>query len=227
MEGHDEKKQPIVVNGGAIIHCTAKIEAQLAEARQELARAEKHTKRHWSNAWRKAKLRKAGSHYGQAARLFYQTGDTDAAKAALLKAYDCYKSKRSWYWAAKTLEQAIRIAQERQDLDGLAEVAWKAAAVYDKAGQPDSAAYLLERVAKSLEDQQPIICSLMLEKAAETVETENRPILAAYYVNKLLLMSLARSDLSDATLKSRKLVALYQVSLGSLFPAYTDIVHKR
>ncbi len=57
----------------------------------------------------------------------------------------------------------------------------KAAAVYNKAGLPDNAAYLLERSSKILEDRRPDLAIQMLEKAAEIVETENRPIQVSNY----------------------------------------------
>ena len=53
----------------------------------------------------------------------------------------------------------------------------------------------------------------MLEKAAETVETENRPAQAACYVAKLLKNSLEKRDEEESIRKARKLVELYQVSL--------------
>ena len=52
----------------------------------------------------------------------------------------------------------------------------------------------------------------MLEKAAETVENENRPIQAALYTNKLLKIALAKSDMREAVVRARKMVELYQVS---------------
>lgn len=83
--------------------------------------------------------------------------------------------------------------------------------MFRKAGQPDSAAQLLERASKAIETKQPYNSELMLEKAAETVETENRPIQAASYITKLLKISLERRDKRDAIKKSRKLVELFQV----------------
>ncbi len=121
----------------------------------------------------------------------------------------------------------------------MTELAWRSAALFRKAGQPDSAAQLLEKASLALGgDRQRDNSVLMLEKAVETVETENRPIQvgvplvggedclsavvdpdftfvsaaqAACYVNKLLHMALERNDLAEATAKARKLVELYQV----------------
>ena len=99
----------------------------------------------------------------------------------------------------------------------MSELAWRSAALFRKAGQPDSAAQLLDRASRALEGKQPTNAVLMLEKAAETVETENRPIQAAIYVNKMLRMVLEDGkDKNDAVLKARKLVELYQVG-GYIF----------
>ena len=93
----------------------------------------------------------------------------------------------------------------------VAELAWRSAALYRKAGHPDSAAQVLERAGKAVEAQLPKSCLEMLEKAAETVETENRPIQAACYTNKLLKIALNQDDLTSSLEKSKKLVHLYQV----------------
>ena len=97
------------------------------------------------------------------------------------------------------------------DLNNMTELAWRSAALFRKAGQPDSAAQLLERASKALGEDLPDNSVLMLEKAAETVETENRPIQAASYVSKLLRIALEKGDKTEAIDKSRKLVELYQV----------------
>jgi hypothetical protein len=57
----------------------------------------------------------------------------------------------------------------------------------------------------------------MLEKAAETVENENRPIQAAIYTNKLLKIALSKKDLTGAAARARKMVELYQVRKLKLY----------
>jgi len=58
---------------------------------------------------------------------------------------------------------------------------------------------------------------LLLEKAAETVETENRPLQAAFYGKKLLLIALETQDFPYAISKTRQLIQLYQVDLNTNF----------
>ena len=98
------------------------------------------------------------------------------------------------------------------DLESVAQLAWRSAGYYVKAGQPDSAAHLLSRASKDLIRKDLDMSVQMLEKAAETVENENRPIQAAIYTNKLLKIALAKSDMREAVVRARKMVELYQVS---------------
>ncbi len=64
------------------------------------------------NRW-KPKLSAAGDEFCKAALLFYQLGEVEAAKANLLRACECFKKKRAWYSAAKTLEQAMAITHKQ------------------------------------------------------------------------------------------------------------------
>ena len=98
------------------------------------------------------------------------------------------------------------------DLESVAQLAWRSAGYYVKAGQPDSAAHLLSRASKDLIRKDLDMSVQMLEKAAETVENENRPIQAAIYTNKLLKIALAKNDMREAVVRARKMVELYQVS---------------
>ncbi len=61
----------------------------------------------------KPKLSAAGDEFCKAAILFYQMGEVEASKANLLRACECFKKKRAWYSAAKTLEQAMAITHKQ------------------------------------------------------------------------------------------------------------------
>ena len=86
----------------------------------------------------------------------------------------------------------------------------KAASVYQRADQPDYAANLLERVSKVLEESEPETAEKLLEKAAEIVELENRPIQAAFFVSKVMHFRIDADDYTAAILKAKKLIQLYQ-----------------
>lgn len=178
------------------------------EAQEHFTRAERNAKPNFFR-W-KAKYSKAGDDYCKAAVLYRTGGELEECKTALLKACECFKKKRAWYSAGKTMEQVVNVAKTMNDYDGMLEFAWRAAALYRKSGQPDIAALLLEKAGKIFENLDTDKTMLMLDAAAETVETENRPVQAAIYVNKLLRLLLKQRKLSDATLRARKLVELYQ-----------------
>jgi len=61
----------------------------------------------------KPRLSSAGDEFCKAAILFYQMGEVEASKTNLLRACDCFKKKRAWYSAAKTLEQAMAITHKQ------------------------------------------------------------------------------------------------------------------
>jgi len=89
-------------------------------AREAFSKAEKNTKRQWI-LLRKPRLIKAGNQFAEASFLYGQAGDYQTARESLGKAKDCFVSKKSWYCAAKTLEQIISLVQSRsnfKDADG-------------------------------------------------------------------------------------------------------------
>ena len=76
----------------------------------------------------------------------------ESALSDLLLAHECFKKKRNWFPAAKTLEQVILLTIKRKRCDHdrqlLKDRTLQAASLFRKSGHPDSAASLLEKVAK-------------------------------------------------------------------------------
>lgn len=81
------------------------------EARGHVTRAERKT-RPSVKRW-KPRFSQAGEEYCKAAILYYGAGEVEESKINLLKACDCFKKKRAWYSAGKTLEQAMAITQKQ------------------------------------------------------------------------------------------------------------------
>ena len=150
-------------------------ENKTLEAQEKLQKAEKKTRRRWKNGWKKPNLIKAAHIFTQSAVLFCQTNDQTKAQECLEQAYECYKQKRFWYEAAKTLEQVIKIAEDTNQRN-IDEIALKTANAYDAAGQPDLAAQLLDKVANFIKESNPASMLILLEKAIEITETENRGV---------------------------------------------------
>ena len=187
--------------------------AVASKAREHVEKAGQHLKPRMT--WWRPRYRKAADEYCKAAKCHHQVGAVDDALSDLLKALECYEKKRNWYPAAKTLEQVILLSLRKdltdESVKALKERTFYAASLYRKSGHPDGAASVLERVSKALEAKDMEGTILLLEKAAETVETENRPFQASCYTSRLLAMALELNDLRTAVKRVRKLVSLYQV----------------
>ena len=104
-------KPPVAAGGKSNLSRNASSASHISEARQHLLRAERSTKPSLLR-W-KPKLSSAGDEYCKAAIMFYQAGEVEASKTNLLKACECFKKKRAWYSAAKTLEQAMAITHKQ------------------------------------------------------------------------------------------------------------------
>ena len=99
-----------------------------------------------------------------------------------------------------------------QKRESLKKNALKAAAYFEKAGQPDCAASFLEKIALDLEKSNfHDDCLVLLEKAAKIVEIENRPIQSAYFITKILKIKLQINQIDEAIQKAMDLIRLYQV----------------
>lgn len=153
----------------------------------------------------KAKYTTAAQEFCLAANLYYRNEKLDEAGEALNKAFECYKEKRKWISAAKTLEQATEIAKQQTDSMKVTKLALKCAEYFNKAGQPDSAAFLLQKYAEHSSNYVEL-----LEKASSNVESENRPVQAASYTNLLLEKALKDQNLEAAIMRAEKLIELYQ-----------------
>ena len=101
-----------------------------------------------------------------------------------------------------------KIAQE-SNASKIDEIAMQAANAYDAAGQPDLAAQLLERVANEIKETNPESTELLLEKASNILETENRPIQAAFFVNKIVQQKMHRGEIEKCVDHVRRLIRLY------------------
>ena len=106
-----ELNRTVSIAGGPAVSAapaSARTLKQLEEAKVHLARAERKIRPNVKR-W-KPRYSAAGEEYCKAAILFYGCGVVEESKVNLLKACDCFKKKRAWYSAAKTLEQAMTIA---------------------------------------------------------------------------------------------------------------------
>ncbi len=127
----------------------------------------------------------AGDEFSKAATCFKVAKCHDEALDALTRACECYKECRSLYQAAKMLEHSVLICRDSNRHTQISSLAERGALLYRQHGSPESAAQLLEKAAKIMEHQQPVVALELYEKAAETIMVEDRPKQAAEYLSKV------------------------------------------
>lgn len=178
------------------------------EAEEHIRKAEKYLKTSFMK-WT-PDYDPAADEFSRAATCFKVSKEHDRTLDALNRACECYKEVKSLYQAAKMLEQAVIICRDAGKLDLVQDYASRGAMLYRQAGNPESAAQLLEKTAKILEPKFPENALDLYIKAAETIATEDRPKEASEYLTKVarLYAKAKRYDETVSTL--RQTIELHQ-----------------
>lgn len=119
--------------------------------------------------------------YSKAATCYKTAKELHKAKEALYKSSDCYKNTRAFFSAAKCLDQAVLYLRELQQWKEMYDMAHKACQLYQEHGSPDTAALMLDKVAKMIEINIPEDALILYKRAMEVVMLEDRPRQAAEY----------------------------------------------
>ncbi len=83
------------------------------------------------------------------------------------------------------LEQSVLICRDSNRMGEIGDLAERGGLLYRQHGSPESAAQLLEKAAKILENKDSLRALELYEKAAETIMVEDRPKQAAEYLVKV------------------------------------------
>lgn len=138
----------------------------------------------------------AADEYTHAATCFRIAKSYQQCKDCLMKASDCYKQNRSWFHAAKSMEQALLICKEMANLTEVPKLAQSACSLYQQHGSPESGATVLDKAGKMIESTQPEQALELFKRAADIVMGEDSPRQAAEYMSKVgrLLVKLQMYD---------------------------------
>jgi len=178
------------------------------EAEEHIRKAEKYLKTSFMK-WT-PDYDPAADEFSRAATCFKVGKEHDKTLDALTRACECYKEVKSLYQAAKMLEQSVIICRDAGKLDLIVDYSSRGAMLYRQAGNPESAAQLLEKGAKILEPKFPEKALDLYSKAAITIATEDRPKEAAEYLTKVARLN-AKAKRYDETIKSlRQTIELQQ-----------------
>jgi len=184
-----------------------------AEAAEHILQAEKFLKTSFLK-W-KPDFELAADCYEKAATCYKTAKDLPKCRDCHYKAVDCYKQTKSYFSAAKNLDQAILILREMKEWKEIVTVAHKACQLYQEYGSPDTAALSLDKAGKIIEAHLPGDALDLYSRAIEVVMLEDRPRQAAEYATKCsrLLVKLEKYE-EAINMLSREMN--YQIAAGNV-----------
>ncbi|KAF7988310.1 hypothetical protein HCN44_000883 [Aphidius gifuensis] len=152
----------------------------------------------------------AADSYNQAATCFRIGKSLKQCKDALLKCADCYKENRSWFHAAKSLEQVILITRDLGDLSEIPALAHRSCSLYQQHGSQESGANVLDKAGKMLETSDPEAALPLFQRAAEIVMGEDSPRQAAEYLSRVARILVKLKKFDEAANAIRREIGMHQ-----------------
>ncbi|XP_004932796.1 gamma-soluble NSF attachment protein-like [Bombyx mandarina] len=138
----------------------------------------------------------AADEFCQAAQCYRIARDLKQARDCYYRASESYKKNRSFFHAAKALEQALLVGKELSNADELFNLALEASSLYQQHGSGDSAAGLLDKAGRILEQDTPQLAVKLYQHAADISANESSQHQGIEYISKAsrLLVRLERYD---------------------------------
>ncbi|XP_011313921.1 gamma-soluble NSF attachment protein [Fopius arisanus] len=152
----------------------------------------------------------AADEYNQAATCFRIAKSLKQCKEALIKAADCYKENRSWFHAAKSLEQVVLITRDLGDLSEIPKLAHSSCTWYQQHGSPESGANVLDKAGKMIENSNPAEALPLFQRAAEIVMGEDSPRQAAEYLSRVAKILVKLKNYDEAANAIRREISCHQ-----------------
>ncbi|XP_022832384.1 gamma-soluble NSF attachment protein-like [Spodoptera litura] len=138
----------------------------------------------------------AADEYSQAAQCYRIARDAANSKDCHLKASECYKKNNAFFHAAKALENAILVCKDTATPQEVHRLALESGELYQQHGSGDSAASVLGKSAKIIEEASPELAVELFQMAADASATESSQHQGSEYISKAsrLLVKLQRYD---------------------------------
>lgn len=152
----------------------------------------------------------AADEYTHAATCFRIVKSYDQCRDCLMKASNCYKENRSWFHAAKSIEQAVLICKEMGNLKDIPRLAHSACSYYQQHGSPESGATVLDKAAKMIESSDPQQALELFKRAADIVMGEDSPRQAAEYMSKVARILVKLQMYDQAADAIRREIGMHQ-----------------
>jgi len=157
----------------------------------------------------------AADSYERAATCYKTSKDLPKCRDCLYKAVDCYKHTKSYFSAAKNLDQAVLILREMKEWKEIVPVAHKACQLYQEFGSPDTAALSLDKSGKIIEAHLPEEALNLYSRAIDVVMLEDRPRQAAEYATKCSRLLVKLGKYEEATNMLTREMS-YQIAAGNV-----------
>uniref|UniRef100_A0A1B6GL30 Gamma-soluble NSF attachment protein n=2 Tax=Proconiini TaxID=565685 RepID=A0A1B6GL30_9HEMI len=154
----------------------------------------------------------AAEEYNKAATCFRIAKSFEQCKECLLKAAECHKQNRSWFHAAKSIEQALLVSKDLGDLREVSQLAERACSLYQQHGSYDAGAGVLDKAAKILEQTQPEQALALYQRAADVCMGEDSTRQAAEYISKTARILVKLQLYDKAATAIRQEIGLHQQS---------------
>ncbi|CAG9782071.1 unnamed protein product [Diatraea saccharalis] len=187
--------------------------SKISEAQEHCRAAEKALKTSLLR-W-KPDYDSAADEYSQAAQCYRIARDLNKSKECHLKASEYYKKNRSFFHAAKALENAIIVSKETATPDEIYSLAVESSSLYQQHGSGDSGATVLDKAAKILEENAPEKAVMLFQQAADVSSTESSQHQGSEYISKSsrILVRLQRYD--EAVDSLRREIGFHQESANN------------
>ncbi|XP_018018272.1 gamma-soluble NSF attachment protein [Hyalella azteca] len=140
----------------------------------------------------------AADYYNKAAVCYKAARQHPQCVQCYIKASDNYRICRSYFAAAKALENASLISKEMGELDSVAQLAERACKLYRDNGTVDTAAMVLDKAAKIIEGTRPQRAVDLYKQAVDIALCEAQPRRAAEYQSKLCRLYVRQHMLIEA-----------------------------
>ncbi|XP_065161911.1 gamma-soluble NSF attachment protein [Atheta coriaria] len=154
----------------------------------------------------------AADEYNKAATCFRNAKSFEQCKDCLMKAADCQKQNGNNFHAAKSLDQAILVSKDMNDFRSIAQLAERAAHLFQVSGNAESAAASLDKAAKILEAQNPSQALKLFQQAAQIAIIQDSARQAAEYMSKVARIHVKLQEYDLAADAIRREMGLHQQS---------------
>lgn len=152
----------------------------------------------------------AAEEYSTAATCFRIAKSYKQCKECLMKAAECHKENKSWFHAAKCIEQAVLICKEMGNLTDVPSLAHRACNLYQMHGSHESGASVLDKAGKMVEATEPKEALDLFSHAANVVTGEDSPRQAAEYMSKVARLLVKLQMYDEAANAIRKEIGMHQ-----------------